>query len=365
MSDPLDAISDLAARIDGTPDGPVKVALQEEAIALADRHGEEELAFELRAESLMTFYAGRRPDLILVHFARCVAHAEANPEDHLESILWQYRWVVDLMPSVVEIPRVQVEKTWEEMRDRYEAAGFSARPVWVLRRRLGIAMGYFDMAAEADRKFRKCRRDGMADDAETEAAFQVDYQAFLKDDQGTLDAAKPFFDGTYTNEHFMVSVVHRVLGPLARRDQIARGRKLVQKARRAIVKTPKLTGTEYNHLEFLTVIGDFPAAVAEFDRHFAAGVEHPGRLYHFEFLHAGKLLCERLVKFDRGAQPLKTAAGRVPAAELLPTLDADLRDLAAAADARHGNGYYTARLAEFDDLHATADWLAVSGGGEK
>ena len=344
MNDPLDAIGDLVARLEETPDGPVKVALQEEAIALADRHGEQELAFSLRAESLMTFYAGRRPDLILVHFARCVAHAEANPEEHLESILWQYRWVVDLMPSVVEIPRATVEQTWQEMRERYKAAGFSARPVWVLRRRLGIAMGDFDVAAEADAKFRRCRRDAMADDRETEAAFQVDYHAFLRDDSATLEAAKPFFDGTYTNEHFMVSVVHRLLGPLARLDRVAAGRKLVKKALKAIVRTPKLTGSEYNHLEFLAVVNDFPAAVAEFDRHFAAGTAHPGRLYHFEFLHAGKLLCERLVKFDRGGQLLRTADGRVPAAEACsPRFDAELRDLAAVADARHGNGYYTGK----------------------
>ena len=362
MNDFHDAIGELMARVEATPEGPAKVALQEEAIALADRHGDEELAFALRSGSLMTYYGGRRPDLILVHFARCVAYAQQNPEEHLTAILWQYRWVVDLMPSVLEIPRDQVEATWQEMRGHYKAAGLSARPVWVLRRRLGIAMGDPAMAAEADAKFRKCRRDAAADDRETEAAFQVDYHAFLRDDQATLDAAKPFFDGTFTNEHFMVSTVHRVLGPLARRDELDRGRKLVKKALRYIVKTPKLVGSEYNHLEFLATIGDYAAAVAEFDRHFVAGTSHPGRLYHYDFLHAGKLLAERLVKFDRGGQLLRTAEGRVPAAELLPRLDRDLRVLAAEADARHGNGYYTGRLAEFEQLHATADWIAISGG---
>ena len=63
-------------------------------------------------------------------------------------------------------------------------------------------------------------------------------------------------------------------------------------------------------------------------------------------------------------EALKSAApeGRVPAAELLPRLDRDLRALAAEADARHGNGYYTGRLEEFEQLHATADWIAISGG---
>lgn len=362
MNDFHDAIGDLMARMDDTPEGATKVALHEEAIALADRHGDEELAFALRTGALISFYDGRRPDLILVHFARCVAFAGRNPDEHLTAILWQYRWVVDLMPSVLEIPRVQVEATWEEMRGHYESSGHSARPVWVLRRRLGVAMGDHAMAAEADAKFRKCRRDALGDDRETEAAFEVDYQAFLRDDPATLAAAQPFFDGTYPNEHFMISGVHMVLGALARRGEVRRGLALVKTARRAIARTPKLVGTEYNHLEFLGTVGDFPAAVAEFDRHFAAGTAHPGRLYHYGFLHAGRFLAERLVKSGRGEQPLRTAAGRVPAAELLPRLDCDLRALAAEADARHGNAYYTRRLAEFDALHETADRIASSGG---
>jgi hypothetical protein len=365
VNDFHDAVGDLVARLEATPDGRAKVALQEEVIALADRHGEEELAFALRSESLMVYYAGRRPDLILVHFARCVAFAEANPDEHLLSILWQYRWVVDLMPTVLEIPRSQVEETWAEMRVRYKSARFSARPCWVLRRRLGIAMGDHKMAAEADAKFRKCRRDTIADDRETEAAFEVDYHAFLLNDDATLAAGEPFFNGTFTNEHFFVSVVHRVLRPLARRDEIARGRKLVKRAARIIARTPKLTGTDYNHLEFLATVGDFKAAVAEFDRHFVAGTSHPGRLYHYDFLHAGRFLCERLVKSDRGHQRLRTADGPVSAKDLLPQVTARLAALAGEADARHGNAYYTGRLAEFEQLHATADWLSLSGGFEK
>ena len=361
MNDFRDAIGELMARVAAAPEGPAKVALLEEAVALADRHGDEGLAFALRSGSLMTYYEGRRPDLILVHFAHCVAFADRHPGGHRDSILWQYRWVVDLMPSVLEIPRAQVEATWDEMRGFYKAAGYSARPVWVLRRRLGIALGDPAMAAEADAKFRRCRRDALADDRETEAAFEVDYRAFLRDDQATLDAAKPFFDGTYTNEHFLVSTVHMMLGTLARRDDLGRGRKLVKQAARVTARTPTLIGSEYTHLEFLATVGDFPAAVAEFDRHFAAGTSHPGRLYHYGFLHAGRFLAERLVRFDRGGQLLLTAAGRLPAAELLPGIDRDLRALAAEADARHGNGYYTGRLAEFEQLHATADWIAISG----
>jgi hypothetical protein len=362
------AIGDIVERIEAEPEGPQKVALVEEAIALTDRHQEDELGFLLRKEGLMTFYAGRRPDLLLVHFAWCVGYAKKNADDHLQEILWQYRWVIDLMPSLLEISRAQIDQTWEEMYDNYKSSSYSVRPVWVLRRRLAMEMGDFELAAEADKQFRKSRRDTMSDDKETEAAFDVDYATFLQDDAKVTLASKPFFDGTYENPHFMVSVVHKNLRTFARTGKIERALKLCRKARKHIVANPKLIGTQYNHIEFLAVANQLVEGVQEFDRHFTAAMGHPGRLSHFEFLHGGKLLTSRLIWFDKPGVTLRVPEGFVPgvpgtrvrADQLDAVLMTQMQEIAALADKRHGNNYHAKQIADLEVLLATSHWLALT-----
>ncbi|MGL6074640.1 MAG: hypothetical protein ACRC8S_10810 [Fimbriiglobus sp.] len=352
----------LMDRIESTPEGALRLPYVEEIISLADEHGQDELAFLFRKESMMTYYTARRADLILVHFARCVAYAHQHPESHLENILWQYRWVIDMMPSLLNISVRQIDQTWHEMVTSYERAGRSLRPVWLLRRRLAMEFGDYALATEADQAYRKAKRDDLADSLETEAAFDVDYGRFLDDDVMLGKLAVPFFSGKYDSMHFMTSVVHKCLRMLARTGQTDVANHWIKQCRKYITDTPKMAGTPYNHVEYLTVTGKLEAAVRDFDRHFIAAMDHPGRLSHFEFLLSGWLLTRRLIAEQRGDITLSAPVGYVPnttgtrvmARDLAPRIEADIRELATLADARHGNGYYTKRLSEIAELEALA-----------
>lgn len=374
MTDPNDprdearaAAWEISGRAGEFPHGACQIALHEEAIALADRHRDEDLGYDMRQQALWPCYHGKRPDLLLVHFAWCVAYHDARPHEPASNLLWNYRWVIDSMPWFDGIPLDTIRRTWEDMRTRYERAGASLRPVWLLKRRIDGKLGDAAGVKDANRRYRKCRRDFFADSEDTEAAFDVFYHAWLRQDRATLEAARPFLDGTYPDPHFLIGVYDTILMPLARSGRAEEAQAYQKKATRFMASRPELLGTADDHIEFLAVTEDFAAGARVFDRHFTAALEHPGRLDSLKTLQASKLLTARLLKAGRTRLSLRVGegilpghAGRVPIDVLDEWLARELPALATIADARNGNGYYTDKLNELDELNRLADALAAA-----
>ena len=356
---------EVAERAEGLPHGPGQVALHEEAIALADRGRDIDLGYDLRRNALWPFYHGKRPDLLMVHFAWCAAHHDARPDrDDPHGLLFTYRWVIDAMPQFETIPLATIHATWQDMRSCYERAGLSPRPCWVLKRRVECALGDLAAAADANRRYRKCRRDAASDDGETEAAFDVFYRARLKDDAGTLKAAAPFLDGRLSDPAFLIGVFDSLLLPLARRGRLDEARALVKRSVRFMASRPELLGTADDQIEFLAVTEDFAGALRTVDRHFAPALAHPGRLDSFKTLQATKLLTTRLLKAARHRVTLRVGDGvvpgfgpRVPVAALDEWLSMELPAVAKLGDDRNGNDSYARRIQELDDLNDLADRL--------
>ena len=96
-----DQVYDLISKADELPEGPAKVAIFEEAVALADLHRDVALGYDARMEMLWPAYHASRQDLLLVHFAWCLAQLDADTDGDLDEheALWAYRWVLDTMPG--------------------------------------------------------------------------------------------------------------------------------------------------------------------------------------------------------------------------------------------------------------------------
>ncbi len=345
------------------PDGPAKVAVLEEAVALADAHQNEPLALEARKELLWPAYHSDRSDLVLVHFAWCLGHADRHPDESPVDLLWRYRWVIDSMPQFPEIPRDQIDAALADMTRRYAAAGFSLRPVYLLKRSVGKALGDRAMATEANRRWAKQPRDWMSDDPETEAAFTVYHRAFLRRDADTVAAGEPFLDARFRDSHFLIGVYATLLLPLARLGRWDDAAAVQKRGARLLHARPLFAGRGMNHVFYLAVVGNLAGACRMFDRYFSPVIVEPGRLGRFGFCRAGLFLCDRLLAAGKSRTTLKVPAGLIPAAPdgrcpvpaLRAWLDAETRDMAAVGDARNGNTHYFDELSRLAELHKLAD----------
>lgn len=339
------------------PAGPGSVAAFEYAIAVADAHRDEALGFEARTAAFWPLYRARRADTLAVVYAWCLAYLDRHPSSDSRDTLWIYRIVVDLLPRFSAVPRGQLEATWQDMFDRYRAAGRSARSPWTQRRRLAHDLGDADLAAHAAAEYPRCGRDDLSDPTTTERVFDVQHAAFCRDDAATVALAERILGGAsgdgYTDGYSLVHAAAAVLPALVRLGRAADGRRLLDRAARVVRRQPEFLSGADAHVVFLTVTGDPEAAVAHFNRNFTPAATRAGDVGELPWLRAALLLTRDLVRHGRRFL-LHVPAGFVPAApgrrcsagELRDWLEAELPRLSRLADARNGTSYQTDRLAE-------------------
>ena len=372
---PTDAAIDYAAQVktllseaDGLPEGQTKAALCEQAIAIADTHRDDELAYDARMSSMFPLYHSGRTDALLVHFAWCLAMLDRDPDLDPTSMLWRYRWVIDCMPGFPEVPLTRIREAVADMTRRYEACGHSARPIHVLTRRIARPLADKVFGAEADAKIKPTRNDAMSDGAETERAFDIFYQVFLRNDEKVARLTDKFVESPKSDEHFRGLAMTDSLDSLLRLGQTTLAAEYHKTGLRLVRKKQKRCGPYAEHVEYLSIVGDLPAAVKLFEGEFEEAAMTPSATTRFDYFFSGRLLCERMAKAGHAhlpirlpaAVPVPTADSKVAVADLSLWLFEQLMDIAHRLDTRNGNDWYTDRVNELEAVNELADRLAVT-----
>jgi len=352
-------VEDLIFQAADLPEGAAKVAIFEEAVALADLHQDVPLAYETRMEMLWPAYHASRQDLLLVHFAWCLAKLDADDDLDAHDALWAYRWVLDTMPGFPDIPRAQIESAIADMMARYEHHGASLRPCYLLHRRVYRGLGDRDAAVAAHKKIAKAKRDWLCDDLETEKAFAVFFAIFSEKYAEGVKLGEKWLAEPFVSDHFRGLILTDLLLPLCRVgrwDDAAAFQKL---SLPMLKKERQSSGNFALHAEYLALVGQFAPAVKAFEGHLLEAGTEPNRITRFDYFRAGKFLCARLdaagktkIKF-RVPDSLKipgAEAGRIHSDLLAEWLDGQLTDLVHRIDTRNGTPYFAGELAKVEEL---------------
>ena len=104
------AIASLLREAGELEHGKTRLAMVEEAVRLADLHGDDQLRADARFALVdAATYSGRTP-LAFVAFAWLLAQFDRQPELVSESkLLWRYKWIVGAAPDYPCINRAQIE----------------------------------------------------------------------------------------------------------------------------------------------------------------------------------------------------------------------------------------------------------------
>ena len=356
MSDHRDNIAELLERADDLPEGPGQIALCEEAVRLADTHGDELAGFHARKQLVHAATFGGRPDVSLVAFSWCLSRVDANPDNYDETeLLWQYKWVVQHVGQFPHISRQQIDGLLDDMAARFRRHGSNLHAVHMIRRDLAVELCDREVAETAHKQFTAVDRDPLSDCPACVNDGTIEYQLFLGRDEDALTTARPALDGRMTCGEVPHRTYAYVVLPLLRLGKLERAARAFKNGYKLIRANPKFVRHKAQHLAFLALTGNMARAATLFERHLAESIRSPSVSWKFEFYAAARLFLDRLMRGKvipllRIPDELRASGEPMqPATQVAGWLDAQMAEIAAAFDRRNGNDGFTRKIAWFRD----------------
>ncbi len=352
-------VAELRGRAKGLPEGISRVALLEEAVRLADTHGDVDLGFQVRKDLVEATYFAGFQEKALVAFSWRLAQVDRAPEQYdLTSILWEYKWIVSASARFPQISRAQIEGLLEDVARRFETAGVNLRAVHKLRLLLALDMGDREAAQKYCALWMRTPRAWPSDCIACDQDDVVNYRLFCGKDAEAVAAARPILEGSMGCKEVPHVTLGRLLLPLVRLGMAEQAMVLHHRGYRLISGNQTFLSSIAEHLQFLAVTDNVPKAIRLFEKHLPWAVATANLKARFDFCNAVRFLLARLAEGGQSSMrvrlpdelPLAQESGGCNLADLRAWFDRESRELAGRFDARNGNDFFTRKLAEADDL---------------
>jgi hypothetical protein len=352
--DHREQVGRLMAEAETLPDGPARVALVQQAAAVADSHRDVELAFEVRKVLLGVCLSADQSELMLVAFSWCLAQCDRDPQRFpITRILWEFRWVVSSLCTFPEISMAKIKEMLGEMGRRYAEAGASPRSYLLMWRKMAVDMGDAEFAADTNLAFRHSAVDWLTDGLPTELGFEITYRLFRNETDKALQAAVPFLTRQVRSEHFEGQACAEVLLPLLKQGRAAEAMAYHRRGYKLRGKNIRHLDSVAMHIRFLALTDNLGRAVRLFEKHLPDALRTSNVFNRMRFLIDTLPLLDRLRRAGKARTRLRVPPEYpLAAGDERPTVPVVRRwmketaaELAAAFDARNGNDHYTRRLA--------------------
>lgn len=355
MTDEPNEWAELLSRAEECPDGPAKVALCEQAVALAESAGDDAGAFEARLALTSAACFGGAPDVMLVAFARLLARHDESPRGYAETyqVLWRYKWVLGAVTEFPETPAAQCEALLADLTRRF--AAFGAAPYAAAECEFALARNLNDKprARAVAARLRRLRPGLLSACAACVASGLVSYRAWVGRPADAVRAAAPILDGRLSCHAVPRATYAVLLMSLWHRGELPEAMRLHRLGYKLVARAPVCVDHQARHAEFLALtgntaragklvaahLGDALASRSPADRLCALG--HFRVALHHLVAAGAKPLAAKLP----AGHALHRAGGRVAVADLFAAVDAEARDLARRFDARNGNATHADGLA--------------------
>lgn len=344
--------------------GPSRLAVAEEAVRLADAHGEQRLAYEARIALLEAAVFGGYPEKALVAFGWLCAACDRDPEEFPESrtlggflllgvdLLWAYKWVVQNTPGFAQISREQIERTLDEMEERYARNGVSLRPVWMNRAWVSMELGDSDeRIATCFERWGAANSDAYADCEACEQNFRVEVHRYLGDWEAELRAAHPLLAGEMSCAEVPHLTISNLVMPHWLHGDVDEAERLHQRGYSMCGGNRDFLAELAEHVDYLIVTDDLDGAVGLAERHlgWVAETRSDRRRWRW-FVTLGELFAHVAAQRDelgiRVPAQLDLPDGDRHPSRLASWFDDRADELSSAFDLRNGNDSVSRRARE-------------------
>ncbi|MEQ8821666.1 MAG: hypothetical protein RLY93_15630 [Sumerlaeia bacterium] len=359
MSDHRDRIQDLLDQAADLEPGPAKVALLEEAVALADASHDDEMGFRSR-DALVdaTSWGGLFPEKMLTAFSWMLALFDEKPDARYIqpwNLLWIYKWIGGRITDFPEVSREQVEGLFADMDRRYREHGFNLRPVWKLRCQAALDMESVEDARRLRQQWVSAPQDYMNDCRACELNSHVSYFLDTGEWDEALRVAEPLLNRKESCRSVPHSTYGNVLIPLLRQGDAQRAMDCHRRGYPMIQRNSSFVATASKHMTFCALTDNRARALRLFERHLPLALTSTNQDVKFTFYRNAAYTFDRLARVrKKSAVKLRVAEDALPVprndqgeAELEAVRDfflAEARRIAKRFDARNGNTGYSAKL---------------------
>lgn len=158
-------IEELIEKIDGTPYGPEERELIRQALTLCAELDNPDLEYRLRIRQTSSSFMAGDAETMLVSFPWCISWHDVDParfphQVDGQDLLWQFKWMSDLLTINPRFSLSQVNEICDDMERRYTAAGIGLSGVWQAKFSTAARSGHHDQA----KLFRQRRDEVPVDD---------------------------------------------------------------------------------------------------------------------------------------------------------------------------------------------------------
>ena len=267
-----------------------------------------------------------------------------------------------MLPALDSFPQIskqQIHDTLADMTRRYERAGSTMQPIYLMQFELAVDMGDKKAARHFHKLWKKTPRDWLSNCPACEQDEEVWYQRFLGQDEKALEAAAPILEGLMRCH----SVPHRTYGkillPLLRLGRLEEAAQYHRRGYRMVSRNPDYLSRVADHIEFLALTDNLGRAVKLLEKHLDWALASPSMDRRFYFYLAIVFLLERLqisgktslkLRLPTGFPGSKTD-GKYEVEELLAWFAGQCADAAERFDKRNGNSHYHSLIRNLRKLH--------------
>ncbi|HJR06906.1 MAG TPA: hypothetical protein VJ842_06600 [Pyrinomonadaceae bacterium] len=281
-------------------DNDSKIMLLEEAVRLADICGDFSLQYDARDQLINAATFGGAPEKALVAYSWCLAQYDRRSADAQEGgvdlwrLLWMYKWILTNITSFPQISKAQIEEMLDDMAARYQRAGYSLRPNYMLRNRI---YRFWDeqKAAYYFHKAQETYRDSASDCAACELDDAVSFALREHDDAEAARLAVPIIQGRLRCGSIPKITFADLLLPFLRLGRIDEAVSLHVQGYRLIARSAKgYISSVADHITFLVVTENFDRAVRIFEKHLTDASALADLASKFDYYLASWLLLDTL-----------------------------------------------------------------------
>jgi len=350
-SDHVDHVERLLDQANDLPHGPTRIELCEEAVRVADSHGDTTLAFRARDELTTAASMGERPDLMIVSFSWCLSMFDRKEDTGISAfqLLWKMKWVAAAIPRFPEIELATIHKMLDDMERRFREHSGSIQPVVHKRRSVALMTGHDDEARRAHKQFMRLPRSFLSDCQACELGSLAGYWMDMgrrtlgirKGEEliasGRTCATVP--DSTYAD--LLLPMLHVGRG----KEAMVYHHRGYERSRRSAIPLDMCHWGD--HIAFLALTGNDARAIKLLETHMPLAEAGHDPLSTLSFLRnmlvTVDCLGERKAKIKMrlpAESPLANSKGEYDLAEMAKTLTARVLQSSRRFDERNGNDNY-------------------------
>ncbi|MCL2490454.1 MAG: hypothetical protein FWF36_07015 [Propionibacteriaceae bacterium] len=195
--------------------GPQQRAVIDEAVALADEIGDEDLQFKARMALTNCAVMTGDTDAQLSSFAWCLAKNDQDPARFAGSprgdVLWHYKWAIDALVGSPIFSRSQIEVALDDMEAHYRQANAGLQGVLWARWHYADNTGLIDQAKDLHRQFLATPRDRYSNCAACTRSGLAGFAVSVGDEAEALRLVDEIINGDYEGPHSCAEEPERAL----------------------------------------------------------------------------------------------------------------------------------------------------------